>query len=547
MVPRFYSTKTWKASLCTPSTYFYRIQSSAIPRRRSFHTTTQQNRHRVVITGIGAVTPLGLSFVDSWQALLQNHSGVTSLADALREQYDDKNAAELQSELEIVQKFPCQVAAPVKNFQANQYSPRTTARFTQLALQATKEALQQAQLIPPTDVTSSSDNDWFGIQTEQTHNDQLYVQRRQRAGVCIASGMSSVREIVQASNVLQTQGYRKLTPHFVPKILTNIPSGRIAIEFGNLQGPNLAPSTACAASGHAIGDAYRILSNVQNTTVDLMIAGGTEAAIDPLSIAGFARLRALSTHFNETPEKASRPFDVDRDGFVLGEGATVLILERLEHALQRHANEKSGKPPILAEVVGYSATGDGHHLTAPDPSGRGIVRCMNNAIADAAYTNSKSRKGDLDVPYSEDEWFQRVRDHIQYVNAHATSTPKGDEIEVAAIETVFSGTSSPSSNPVLVSSTKGATGHLLGAAGAIEAAFTIQAVHEQKVPPTLNLDNPVSSSTESPTMGQRAVHLVQNKAEPLHDEDESVPSMVMSNSFGFGGTNATLIFQRYRG
>jgi len=424
---------------------------------------------RVVVTGIGAITPLGNTLKASWKALLQNENGMTSLATAL--QLQGLAADVHERELEISQKLPCQVAAPVRGLE---YDSRTS-RFVQMALLAGAEAVQQAQL-----------SVWL-LSSEE---------RQERAGVCVGNGMSGVREVVEAARTVQESGLRRLSPHFVPKVLANSAAGRLSLEH-QLRGPNHSASTACAAGAHAIGDAMRC---IQYDSADIMLAGGTEACIDPLSIAGFCRLRALSTNF--PPEEASRPFDRRRDGFVMGEGSAILVLEELEHAKQRGV-------PILAELKGYGLSGDAHHVTAPDPNGRGAERAMRMALKQAGLPPST----------------------VQYVNAHATSTPKGDEIEALAIDRTLC---SERSEDLFVSSTKGATGHLLGAAGAIEAAFTILSLTEGTIPPTKNLDE-MDEAEES-------VSFEYVRGMPLKGD----LNVAMSNSFGFGGTNASLVFTKYQ-
>jgi 3-oxoacyl-[acyl-carrier-protein] synthase II len=452
-------------------------------------------RRRVVVTGLGAISPLGSTFVASWEGLLKGRCGVTDLGAALRHQglVDEK---QLRRELEVARQLPSQVAAPVRD--CPPYDARTTARFVQFALVAAREALQQSGLLA-----------LLGDDRDRNNDGDDDGALRLRTGVSIASGMSGVRDVVQAYEaVFHGGGYRKLSPHFVPKVLANSASGRVALQHG-LMGPNHACATACAAGTHAIGDAYRM---IQAGAADVMVAGGTEAAIDPLSLAGFGRLRALSTRHNDDPLRASRPFDKDRDGFVMAEGSAVLVLEELDHALSRNAT-------VLAEVTGYGTSGDAHHVTAPDPHGRGATRCMLQAIAE-----HRSAFGTATVPVD--------RHPIGYVNAHATSTPKGDDIEAAAISAVFG---DGARERVLVSSTKGATGHLLGAAGALEAAFCVQALVDQTMPPPLNLDDP--DVGECP-------NLILMNHETTTDA-AGAPSAVMSNSFGFGGTNASITLQRW--
>lgn len=509
-------------------------------------------RRRVVVTGMGAVSPLGNSLVESWSRLLVatsadptrspggriTSSGVTSLEEALVE-HQGLSPEQLDREWRLAKALPCQVAAPVRNLDSaaagaasGTSSDRKTARFVQMALAAGAEAMHQAGLI-----------DWLEAHDGGGSVADPAGSPRDRFGVCVGSGMSGVREIVDAwhatnANVpadgdgAATVGIRKLSPHFIPKVLTNSASGRLSLRYG-LRGPNLAPSTACAAGSHAIGDALRA---IQYGTADLMLAGGAEASIEPLGMAGFCRLRALSTGFNATPESASRPFDVRRDGFVMGEGAAVLVMEELQHAKDRGAT-------ILAEVSGYGLGGDAFHVTAPDEGGRGAERAMVMALADAAAT--------LVSPF-----------RVGYVNAHATSTPKGDEIEASVIDRVLrrheasTATTTAddwdSATAPYVSSTKGATGHLLGAAGALEAAFTVMSLVDQTMPPTLNLDPLGGISEEGGNCHLHFKHVtrapidLKSLSDGTRPSARSVLKVAMSNSFGFGGTNASLVFSAYK-
>jgi 3-oxoacyl-[acyl-carrier-protein] synthase II len=482
-------------------------------------------RRRVVVTGLGAISPLGATFVESWEALVAGRCGVTDLGAALRLQQLDE--ARLERELEVARQLPSQVAAPVQS--CPPYDSRTTARFVQFALVAAGEALRHSGLLALLEQRQRHPNDFY---------DSVL---RHRTGVCIASGMSGVRDIVQAYETLVRGGgsgadggtgagagggYRKLSPHFVPKVLANSASGRVALQFG-LQGPNHACATACAAGTHALGDAYRM---IQMGTADVMVAGGTEAAIDPLGLAGFGRLRALSTRHNDDPTRSSRPFDKDRDGFVMGEGAAVLVLESLDHALGRNAT-------ILAEVTGYGTSGDAYHVTAPDPHGRGAIRCMVQAI-DEHHHHRSSPQAAAGTTTASTPTEAADRHPIGYVNAHATSTPKGDDIEALAISSAL-GDAYEAVEKVLVSSTKGSTGHLLGAAGALEAAFCVRALVDRRLPPPLNLESP------DVDVGECLNLMLMRHAMTSSDTDAAVPSAVMSNSFGFGGTNASITLQRW--
>jgi 3-oxoacyl-[acyl-carrier-protein] synthase II len=445
--------------------------------------TSFQHR-RVVVTGIGAITPLGHDFQTTWKNLLSPNSetsiGITSLEDAMLIQ--NLPSQILDYEMDLARKLPCQVAAPVRGVE---HCPRTS-RFVQLALMAAKDGIYSAGL-----------ETWLGVNNNDSsdgdvNNSNELQHRLTRVGSCIGSGMSSVREVVASNEIVQSkQSLRRLSPHFVPKVLCNSASSRVSLEY-NLQGPNIAPSTACAAGGHAIGEAMRC---IQYGDADIMLAGGAEACIDPLSMGGFARLKALSTKFNDSPLEASRPFDQDRDGFVMGEGSAILILEELEHAKRRGA-------PILCEVRGYGLSGDGYHVTSPDPEGKGAQRAMEMALERASIDAAD----------------------IDYVNAHATSTPMGDEIEERTIARVMQ--NSIREKALYVSSTKGATGHLLGAAGAIEGAFAVMAINDKIVPPTKNLTD----------IGFEGFQHVYNS--PIQDDIH----VSVSNSFGFGGTNASLVF-----
>ena len=477
---------------------------------------------RVVITGMGAMTPLGTTLVDSWKALQSsgraagNTTAMTTLTEAL--QWQNLPEEQLAREVEVSKALPCQVAAPVKADESSsqwlRHDPRTP-RFVQLTLAAGTEALQQAQLLTTTE-ENSDDNDKKISRICPSLVDPT------RMGVCVGSGMSGVREIVEASRTLHERGLRRLSPHFVPKVLSNSAAGRLSLQY-NLQGPNHSVSTACAAGAHALGDALRCL---QYGNADIMLAGGTESCIDPLSLAGFSRLKALSTNFNDSPHEASRPFDADRDGFVMGEGAAILVLEELEHAKRRGA-------PILAELIGYGLTGDAHHITAPASDGGGAERAMRMALAQAAAAAMSDNNA---VEFAD------LANRIGYVNAHATSTPKGDDIEGRCIDRLFGGTNTTTTtrqHPLYVSSTKGATGHMLGAAGAIEAAFTVLALQHQIIPPTHNLH-----TIEETEQLKGFEHVLHNSPVTLRETDSTM-DFAMSNSFGFGGTNASIVLKRY--
>jgi 3-oxoacyl-[acyl-carrier-protein] synthase II len=396
---------------------------------------------RVVVTGLGLVTPLACGVEDSWARLVKGESGCRKITTFETED------------------LPAKIAANVPKDQ------RRVDDFIVFAMSAAKQAFDDSNLV---------------LDTEE---------KRARAGVMMGSGIGGLNGIADAALMLQEKGPRKISPFFIPGRLINLASGHISIQFG-LRGPNHAVVTACSSGAHAIGDASRMIAL---DDADVMLAGGTEAAICRLGMAGFSACRALSTGFNDEPHRASRPYDRDRDGFVMGEGAGVVVLEELEHAKRRGAK-------IYAEIRGYGMSGDAHHITAPAEDGNGGFRSMQMALKRAGFMPSD----------------------IDYVNAHGTSTPLGDEIELRAVERLFGN----AANTVAMSSTKSSIGHLLGAAGAVEAIFCILALKDQICPPTLNLDNP---SVET------KIDLVPHKAKTREIR------AALSNSFGFGGTNASLI------
>lgn len=427
-------------------------------------TVRHPHLRRVVVTGLGMVTPLACGVEATWARLLAGESGAGPITSF--------DAGDLPA------RIACNV--PRGDGSDGTFNPddwmepkeqRKVDDFIVFAMAAAKQALD--------------DSGW----KPETYEDQV------RTGVAIGSGIGGLGGIYEASILLKERGPRRLSPFFIPGRLSNLAAGYVSIEHG-LKGPNHAVVTACSTGAHAIGDAARM---VALGDAEVMLAGGAESAINRIGIAGFCACRALSTGFNDTPEKASRPYDKDRDGFVMGEGAGVVVLEELGHALARGAR-------IYAEVVGYGMSGDAYHITSPSEDGDGAYRCMQAALERAGIAAS-----DLD-----------------YVNAHGTSTPLGDEIELKAVERLLANAPKKPS----MSSTKSSTGHLLGAAGAIEAIFSVLAIRDQVAPPTINLDNP-SVETD--------IDLVPHTARKRDIE------YALSNSFGFGGTNASLVLRRFHG
>lgn len=411
-------------------------------------------KNRVVVTGLGLVTPLGIGVDPSWEALLAGRSGIGIITT-----FDSTD-------------LPVHIAGEVKGFDPLLYiEPKEVKKmdkFIHFAIAAATIAVEDAGL---------------KISDENAH----------RAGVIIGSGMGGLPAIEHYHKIYLEKGYRRITPFFIPMLIINLASGWVSIKFG-AKGPNTAVSTACATGSHAIGDAFRI---IQRGDADIMIAGGTESVITPMAIGGFAVMKALSTR-NDEPERASRPFDTDRDGFVMGEGAGVVTLESLENARSRNAK-------IYAEVVGYGMTSDAYHITAPSPEGEGAAFCMDAALKDAGVSP----------------------DVVDYVNAHGTSTKYGDELETKAIKKVFG----EHAYKLSVSSTKSMTGHLLGAAGGVETVISVLSINRGVIPPTANLDNP------DPECDLDYV--------PHKPKNRDV-NYALSNSFGFGGTNACLLFKKFR-
>src|SRR6478672_1931766 len=421
----------------------------------------QSEMRRVVVTGLGMVTPLACGVEPTWRRLLDGESGARRI-----ENFDVSDLAA---------KIACQVPrgdGSNGTFRADDWmepkEQRKVDDFIIFAMGAATQALQDAGWKPT------------------AYEDQI------RTGVLIGSGIGGLQGIEKTSLLFAEKGPRRVSPFFIPGRLINLAAGYVSIKHG-LKGPNHAVVTACSTGAHAIGDASRL---VGLGDADVMLAGGAESPVCRLSIAGFAACRALSTNFNDQPQRASRPYDRDRDGFVMGEGAGMVVVEELEHAKARGAT-------IYAEIIGYGLSGDAFHITAPAADGDGAYRCMVAAVKRAGIEPAD----------------------IDYINAHGTSTPVGDEIELAAVERLFGN----AAGKVSMSSTKSATGHLLGAAGAVEAIFSVLSIRDHLAPPTLNLDNPSVAT---------AIDLVPHKAH------RRTIDTVLSNSFGFGGTNASLILRR---
>ena len=415
---------------------------------------------RVVVTGVGAVTPLGVGVDNIWKRLLNSESGAGAI-----QSFDVED---------LSVKIACQI--PLGDSESGSFNAddivapkdqRKMDDFIIYALAAADEAIK--------------DSGWE-LETEED---------AERTGVMIGSGIGGLETIAEASLLLKEKGPRRISPFFIPSSLINLASGQVSIKYG-FKGPNHAPVTACSTGAPAIGDASRLIGFGD---ADVMIAGGSEAAICRLGIAGFAAARALSSNFNDEPQRASRPWDKDRDGFVMGEGSGVVVLEEYEHAKARGAK-------IYAEIAGYGLSGDAYHITSPPEDGNGGYRAMQGALRNAGMTP----------------------EDIDYVNAHGTSTPLGDEIELGAVKRLFG----DHAYNISMSSTKSAIGHLLGAAGAVEAIFSIKAIQDDVVPPTLNLENPSDGCD---------IDLVPKQAK------ERKVNAALSNSFGFGGTNASLIFK----
>lgn len=410
-------------------------------------------KRRVVITGVGVVSPLGNDADTFWKNLLEGKSGISRITS-----FD-------------VTDYPTKIAGEIKDFNPEDYMDkkeiRRTDRFVQFGLAAAKMAVENAKL-------------------------EITAENAERVGVYIGSGIGGLSTWEEQHQVLLEKGPRRVSPFFIPMLIANMASGAVSIQYG-AKGPTSSAITACATGTNAIGDALRL---IQYDHADVMITGGAEATIRPMAFAGFCSAKAMSTR-NDEPEKASRPFDIGRDGFVMGEGAGVLILEELEHAKKRGAT-------IIAEVIGYGMSADAHHITAPSPGGEGAARCMRNALKDAGIDPTE----------------------VAYINAHGTSTDQGDIAETMAIKEVFG----EHAYKLAVSSTKSMTGHLLGATGGVEAIATAFTLRDQILPPTINLENP------DPECDLDYVPNVARKAD-VH--------VAVSNTFGFGGHNATVILKRY--
>lgn len=410
-------------------------------------------KRRVVITGLGLVTPVGIGVNETWAALCAGKSGIGPITSF--------DAAA----------FGTRIAGEVKGFNPEDFLAKKDAKrlepFIQYALAATRMAIEDSKLV--IDATNGN-----------------------RIGVITGCGLGGLSLLEENCRTLETKGPRRVTPFLIPMLIGNMAAGMISIHFG-AKGPNASIATACAAGAHAVGDSFRL---IQSGKVDGMITGGVESVITPSCVAGFGAMKAISTR-NDEPEKASRPFDKDRDGFVVGEGCGILVMEPLELALERGAH-------IYGEMVGFGMSGDGYHMTAPSPDGEGAARCMQDALDDA----------------------ELKPEEIGYINAHGTSTPLNDLYETRAMKTVFK----EHAPQVPISSTKSMTGHLLGGAGGIETVFTALAAHHQIIPPTINLDNPGEECD---------LDYVPHTARKAKIE------YAMTNSFGFGGTNASLIIRAY--
>ncbi len=412
-------------------------------------------QNRVVITGMGVISPLGLDVENFWTNLTSGISGVDYITF-----FDTEN-------------YTTRIAAEIKDFNPTDFLEKKEARrmdrFTHFAMAAAGQAIKDADL-------------------------KLETLNRERIGVILGSGIGGIGTLEEQHNILINRGPDRISPFFITMLIPNMGAGQIAIAYG-LRGYNMATVSACASSNNALGDAYSL---IKQGYADAMIAGGAEAPITPLAIAGFCSMKAMST-YNEEPKKASRPFDLNRDGFIIGEGAAMLVLEKLEHALARGAK-------IYAEIAGYGCTCDAYHITAPEPDGKGATKAMELALLDAGVLTSD----------------------VDYINTHGTSTPLGDKVESVAIKNLFNG----STGHLAVSSTKSMTGHLLGAAGGVEAVICVMTICKKVVPPTINYDHPDPECD---------LDYVPNKARPVPVK------IALNNSFGFGGHNVSLLFREFEG
>jgi 3-oxoacyl-[acyl-carrier-protein] synthase II len=417
---------------------------------------------RVVVTGVGALTPLGNSAEELWSGLVQGRSGIGRIT---KFDADERDASGNH-------RYPTRIAGEVRNFDESRYIDKKEARrldpYLKHAIACAAMAVEDSALD-----TGTVDGERFGV--------------------LIGSGIGGITTLLEGEKVRLEKGPERVSPFVIPMLIVNMASGLVSMRFG-AKGPNSAVVTACATGNHAIGDAYRL---IQRDDADVMLAGGAEAIIVPLTIAGFSAMKAMSTR-NDEPEKASRPFDAGRDGFVPSEGGGILVLEALDHAVRRDAR-------IYGEIIGYGMSGDAHHMTAPDPEGDGATRAMALALRDARV----------------------AADEVGYINAHGTSTPYNDRFETLAIKRVFA----DHARRLAVSSTKSMTGHLLGAAGGVEAIATVLALHHGVLPPTINYETPDPDCD---------LDYVPNQARKQDVE------VALSNAFGFGGTNATLVFRKYR-
>ncbi len=421
----------------------------------TFIRSRDDMKRRVVVTGLGMVTPLGTGVDKNWDAICAGRSGIRKIT-----KFD-------------VSRFPCKIAGEVPDFNSEDWLDKKQIRrfdiFVHYAIASARMAIEDAGL---------------KIGSEDAH----------RVGCITGSGLGGLSMLEHYHKVLLEKGPERISPFFIPGMIANMAPGQIAIEFG-LKGPNLSIETACAASCHAVGEAFRM---IREGIADVMITGGSEMVVTPLALGGFCAMKALATSFNDEPEKASRPFDLRREGFVMGEGAGILVLEELGHALRRDA-------PIYAEIVGYGTSADAYHVAAPDPDGEGAYLCMKNALMDSGLRPEE----------------------IDYINAHGTSTKLNDLSECKAIKRLFG----DHAYCLSISSTKSMIGHLLGGAGGVEAIYTVLAIRNGIIPPTINYENP------DPELD---LDYVPNKARKAEIR------AAISNSFGFGGTNATLVFKAFK-